>query len=455
MSDDPLASFIKLIAESGLLPAEWTEQRLLDLQPAPANLNDLLDVLQKDGVITPYQHEQLQAGRLAQLTTADYNVVDAATDQGDGAYKAIEKSSGNVVLLRRWTAEQLAPVDTIGGFAARVTSAQQVQHDHLKPIRGMNVDSDSVAVASAWPDGSDLKTLVADMGPMPILLAIDYIRQAADAMTAAHEAGVIHGDLRPTCLKIAPLVLASKPRPDGTPRYRPSATAKISVAELGEVPERTRAADWPPEWADKKDYLAPERLIHSDKTSEGDVYSLAACLYYLLTAHRTTFGPLAQARPDTPEKVLNLFLAATASDPKQRPTVSEFAQQLAHCVRHPDELASPPVPPSAEVPIGVVEQPVPDLSDLNHPVQQAAEGWQQYEASPVAVEPEVWTPEAAPTSTKLTPRTPRQTKTTFSRKQIWILAGAFVGLNLIALILWVLIVVKPFAPKAPDNRSAR
>jgi hypothetical protein len=454
MSDDPLASFIQLVVESKLLPPDWTEQRLLDLQPAPANLNDLLDVLQREGAITPYQAEQMQAGRLPQLTTLDFVIVDAATEQGEGAYKAIEKSTGTVVLLRRWTAEQLAPADTIESFASRVGAAQRLQHSHLLPIHGINVTEEFLVAASAWPDGSDLKALVLDMGPMPILLAIDYIRQAAEAMSVAHSAGVVHGDLRPQCLKIAPLVLASKPRPDGTARYRPSATAKVSVAELGEVPNRMRAADWPAEWADKKDFLAPERLIHTEKTPEGDVYCLAACLYYLFTGHRTTFGPLAQARPDTPEKILPLYLATTATDPKLRPTMAEFAQQLGYCVNHPAELVNPPVPPSAEVPIGVVDQPVPDLSDLAQaPVQ--AEGWQQYQTTPVHVEPEVWTPDAAPTSAELAPRAPRKNNSTFSRKQIWMLAGAFVGLNLIALVLWVLIVVKPFTPKTPDNRSGR
>ena len=454
MSDDPLASFIQLVVESKLLPPDWTEQRLLDLQPAPANLNDLLDVLQREGAVTPYQAEQIQAGRLPQLTTPDFVIVDVATDHGEGSYKAIGKSTRSVVLLRRWTAEQLAPADTVESFASRIGAAQRLHHDHLLPIHGINVTEEYLVVATAWPDGSDLKALVLDMGPMPILLAIDYIRQAAEAMSVAHAAGVAHGDMRPECLKIAPLVLASKPRPDGTPRYRPSATAKVSVAELGEVPNRMRAADWPVEWADKKDFLAPERLIHSEKTPAGDVYCLAACLYYLLTGHRITFGPLAQARPDTPEKILPLYLAATASDPKLRPTMEEFARQLGHYVQHPAELVNPQVPPSAEVPIGVVEQPVPDLSDLGQaPVQ--AEGWQQYETAPVHVEQEVWTPDAVPTSTNIVPRPLRKNKSTFSRKQIWMLAGAFVGLNLIALMLWVLIVVKPFAPKAPDNRSGR
>ena len=55
-------------------------------------------------------------------------------------------------------------------------------------------------IAMDYVNGVDLKRVIAERGPMRVDAAIRYAIQAAEALVAAHRAGVVHRDLKPSNL---------------------------------------------------------------------------------------------------------------------------------------------------------------------------------------------------------------------------------------------------------------
>ena len=109
-------------------------------------------------------------------------------------------------------------------------------------------------------------------GPAGLRRAADYIRQAAEGLAHAHQAGLIHRDVKPANLlvdhnnvvKVLDLGLAKF-----TDEDRASLTVHYDENVLGTA-----------------DYLAPEQAIDSHGVdARADIYSLGCTLYFLLTGH--------------------------------------------------------------------------------------------------------------------------------------------------------------------------
>lgn len=120
-----------------------------------------------------------------------------------------------------------------------------------------------------YVEGPNLKQLVRKQGPLPVPLAIQLISQAAAGLGYAHGHGVIHRDVKPANMVLAPqgmlkvldLGLARVPE-----SINPSVTLVCQDRMLG-----------------TPDFIAPEQILNSHKVdARVDIYSLGCTLYYLL-----------------------------------------------------------------------------------------------------------------------------------------------------------------------------
>lgn len=133
--------------------------------------------------------------------------------------------------------------------------------------------------------GRSLQQLL-DQGPLPPLRATSIIGQVAEGLAAAHQAGILHRDLKPDNIllthrgqpKIADFGLAKRLKVDGT----------AGLARLAGTPQ----------------FMAPELFQGGRATMASDVYSLGVCYFLLLT------GRLPFARPR-----LNELIMAAVNDP--------------------------------------------------------------------------------------------------------------------------------------------
>jgi eukaryotic-like serine/threonine-protein kinase len=151
--------------------------------------------------------------------------------------------------------------------------------------------------------------------------------QACAGLQHAHEAGLVHRDVKPANLLV---------RDDGVLKV-----ADFGIARAAESTRQTQAGTLLGTAA----YLAPEQIAGEDATQASDVYSLGAVLYELLTGRPpysfASLGELAAKQSDgviepagdladVPRQVEAAVMHALARDPSFRPaSAAELAQELA------------------------------------------------------------------------------------------------------------------------------
>jgi eukaryotic-like serine/threonine-protein kinase len=162
--------------------------------------------------------------------------------------------------------------------------------------------------------GEPLSALLAREGALSEDHALDVIAQAAVALQAAHDAGVIHRDVKPGNILL---------RPDGVVKITDfgisRATNSVPLTATGAIMGTAF-------------YLAPEQALGKPTTPASDVYSLGVVAYECLTGARPFPGEspagvaLAQVRDLPPPMgdgvraaVASLVMRMLAKDPADRP----------------------------------------------------------------------------------------------------------------------------------------
>ncbi|WP_280226704.1 protein kinase domain-containing protein [Nocardia cyriacigeorgica] len=210
-------------------------------------------------------------------------------------------------------------------FRREAHAAARLSEPHIVPIHDYGEIDGRLFLDMRLIHGMDLGTVVAQHGPLPPARAVHVIDQVAAALDAAHAAGLVHRDVKPSNIVLgdrdfAYLIDFGIARDD-------SATAMTSIGTtLGTFA-----------------YMAPERFTPGQRTdARADIYSLACVLYECLTGARPFPGAVVAeqiaahltAEPPRPSSVGDGIPAALdeviargmAKLPEQRyPGAGEFA----------------------------------------------------------------------------------------------------------------------------------
>ncbi|GGZ01989.1 protein kinase [Pseudoduganella plicata] len=145
-----------------------------------------------------------------------------------------------------------------------------LEHDAFVQVHAIEENEGNQAIVMELVHGATLKATLA-AGPVDPVLALDWVRQVAEAMGEAHATGLVHGDLKPSNLMLE------------TPRNR------IRILDFGiAVRQDPLATGTVPTTSPQGTiaYMAPERLLGTAPTPAGDVYGLGVVLYELVTGVR-------------------------------------------------------------------------------------------------------------------------------------------------------------------------
>jgi serine/threonine-protein kinase len=148
--------------------------------------------------------------------------------------------------------------------------------------------------------GADLGALLSTYGPIPIARAVRFITQACQSLVEAHEAGIIHRDIKPQNL----FVTRAGDDYDFI-KVIDFGIARVARADRSAYRTRTGVIRGTPL------YMAPELFRGERADARSDIYALGATLYALLTGVAPFDGT-------SPELVVAAQLTQAPQSPSQR-----------------------------------------------------------------------------------------------------------------------------------------
>ena len=168
-------------------------------------------------------------------------------------------------------------------------------------------------IVMARVQGQPLNQWIAERGRLTPAETMSIVAQAGRALDAAHQAGIVHRDVKPSNLIV---------QPDGT-----VVLVDFGVARSAESAALTGAQ----EVVGTALYIAPEQVSKQTTGPPADMYALGALAYHCLSGHPPFLGPSPVAvalqhlhdeppalPPEVPEPIRVLVATAMAKDPAQR-----------------------------------------------------------------------------------------------------------------------------------------
>ncbi|MFI7383080.1 protein kinase [Streptomyces sp. NPDC049813] len=220
--------------------------------------------------------------------------------------------------------------ELVGRFVQERTALLSLDHPRVVGVRDLVVDGNDLALVMDLVRGTDLRTRLDRERRLAPEAAVAIAADVADALAAAHAAGIVHRDVKPEN------VLLDMEGPLGPGGAHPALLTDFGIAKLIDTPRRTRAT----KIIGTPDYLAPEIIEGLPPRAAVDIYALATVLYELLAGF-TPFGgghPGAILRrhvtetvvplPGIPDELWQLLIQCLAKAPASRLRASELAARL-------------------------------------------------------------------------------------------------------------------------------
>ncbi|HEX8113539.1 MAG TPA: serine/threonine-protein kinase [Kofleriaceae bacterium] len=273
-----------------------------------------------DGAVVPLAPP---AHRLSQF--GDYDIVTPLARGGmGGVYLAVHTWTGERVALKVLDLQYAGHPEIVERLLAEHALASRVCHPGIVDIRGSYWTDDRVPYLVMEYLAGETLGAIAERGPLELPAILSICAQAAAALAALHEAGVIHCDVKHDNLFV---VGGDRPR--------------VKVIDFGV----SRLVDEPPvdepSVAGTPWCIAPEQW-RGQPCPASDVYALGCVLYDLTTGHPPFDGSLPElmtahleCRPTRPSWVRpmpieleRLILRSLAKRPDDRPAMHEVAVAL-------------------------------------------------------------------------------------------------------------------------------
>jgi tetratricopeptide (TPR) repeat protein len=277
-------------------------------------------------------------------TISHYRILEKLGRGGMGeVYRAEDTSLRRIVALKFLSPELTLSEDARTRFVHEAQAASALQHHNICTIHEIDRTPDGrMFICMDYYPGETLKKRT-DRGALPVREAVDIAAQAAEGLAKAHEAGMVHRDVKPANIAVTH---------DGV--------VKILDFGLAMLSDRTRLTKMGTT-VGTVSYMSPEQARGEDVTSRADVWSLGVILYEMLTGRlpftathdaalvysilNETFPPVSDLRDDVPPRLVRVVDRALAKNPDDRyKDAAEMARDLREVAKELESAARAPAP---------------------------------------------------------------------------------------------------------------
>ena len=280
--------------------------------------------------------DPVESARLDGLRAAGYELQSLVGRGGMAyVYKAQDTRLGRIVAVKVLAPELAQNEEFRLRFLRESRLAASLDHPNIIPIYEAGEADGHLYLAMRFVEGADLKVVLKRRGTLPVGEAMWLFGQVGAALDSAHAAGLVHRDVKPANILVAPAA-GSKGRDHvylsdfGLTKRASSLTG---VTATGIV-------------VGTMDYVAPEQIGGKPVDARTDVYALGCVVYQSLTgkvpfirdddaallwAHLMEMPQSINAiRPDVPAAVDDVIATAMAKGPEDRfASCGEFITALA------------------------------------------------------------------------------------------------------------------------------
>jgi len=268
------------------------------------------------------------------LLASRYRLTDRIAAGGMG-----EVWRGEDDLLNRAVAVKLLPTGRAGDeaflarFRAEARYAASLSHPGIARVYdyGESAEFGGAYLVMELVNGEPLSAILARAGRLSPDATLDIVSQAARALDAAHQAGIVHRDIKPGNILVAA---------GGTTKITDFGIATaVAAAQASHLTETGMVMG-------TAMYVSPEQATGAPVTDSSDIYSLGVVAYECLAGHPpfTAREPLAIAfahkhepvpalPPDVPQPVSDLVYHMLAKTPEERPASVRMVADRADVLR--------------------------------------------------------------------------------------------------------------------------
>jgi tRNA A-37 threonylcarbamoyl transferase component Bud32 len=221
---------------------------------------------------------------------------------GSGAVGAVYRAT-HVDLPRTFAIKVLHPhfradQQLIASFRTEARAASLLDHPNVTVVHDFGEEPDGlVYIVMEYLQGTNLQAILDEQQRLPPRRAIEIMLQVCGALSAAHERGIVHRDVKPDNIMLVPS------RDDEGRTYDLVKVCDFGIAALETAPD-AKSGEWT---AGTPEYMAPEQA-NGRADARTDVYACGIVLYEMLTGRPPFAG-------ETPSATLAKHIDEVARPP--------------------------------------------------------------------------------------------------------------------------------------------
>ncbi len=233
-------------------------------------------------------------------------------------YRAVQQSVDREVVIKLLKQMWLDDDEFVKRFWQEAVAAAKLNHPNIVQIHDQGHHQGQPFIVMEYVPGTDVATLIHQQKTLSVPQVLEILIQTAAALGAAHDAGIVHRDIKPGNLLVTP---------EGQVKLTDFGIAML----FGEDATRLTQTDC---LIGTMQYMAPELFDGSKPSPASDIYSLGITAYHMLAGERPFEGrntlkliskhmyddppPLQTHNPLVPEQLCGLIAKMIEKQPGDR-----------------------------------------------------------------------------------------------------------------------------------------